>query len=197
MIARGAGMGFRLEGNSPGVDLYNFGQDVRESCATFQEQLKAMIEEKLGHSIAGLQNRPELLRELLEDRDASKRAFAVIFLSKFDQNLADYEQILTRKAVRDPAPDVRFHAIVALGELGSYRHRDEIVRLLHGIFVDEDEVASVRKSAYLALAMIYKPTSMEFISELIESMLDPPGNAAAFVDEHINDDWIRELTEPE
>jgi HEAT repeats len=192
-------MAFRLAGNSPGDNLYNLLQSVEETRRTCEEHLKAAMEGKLGHSVDNLKNQPQLLRELLSDHDKEKRMFAVRFLDKFDHNLPDYEQIFERLAVQDPAPCVRSTAILALGELGTYRHRDEIVRLLHGILADANEVASVRKSAYLAMRRIYQPTSadldVEGPFELLEGFLDGTGDDAAFIDEHINADWIRKLTE--
>ena len=155
-------MTFRLEGDSPHDHLYNLMQSLKETGLTLQGRLTAAMEGKLGHSIDNLKNQPELLRELLCDRDKEKRMFAVMFLDKFDHNLPDYEQLFERLAAQDPAPCVRSTAILALGDLGTYRHRDEIVRFLHGILADVNEESSVRKSAYLAMSAstnAYRQTS--------------------------------------
>ena len=96
-------MTFRLEGDSPHDHLYNLMQSLKETGLTLQGRLTAAMEGKLGHSIDNLKNQPELLRELLCDRDKEKRMFAVMFLDKFDHNLPDYEQLFERLAAK-PRP---------------------------------------------------------------------------------------------
>ena len=190
-------MAFKLPGNGPGENLYNLLQSVRETQLTYEERLKTEMEEKLGLSIDSLKNQPELLRQLLSDRDKEKRMYAVMFLNKFDRNLPDYEQIFERLAVQDPAASVKTVAILALSDLGKYRHRREIVSLLHGILTDLNEEASVRKSAYVAMACIYPATTMDLevdaILDLVHGFVDPFRDDGAFIAEHINDDWIRKL----
>jgi hypothetical protein len=147
------------EGWRSGSDLYDLIQSVDNAKLTADACIKEAIEAKLGYSIDILKSNPDLIRELLNDRDDEKRSQAVMFLSKFDENLPDFEQIFRRIAVEDPAPGVRSVAIASLGDLDSYRHKREIVTFLHQILLDRDEENSVRKSAYWAMALIDMATS--------------------------------------
>ena len=192
-------MGFRLEGNSPGANLYNLMQSLDETRLELEDHLKAAIQSTLGHSIDVLKNEPDLLRQLLSDHDEEKREQAVYFLHKFDQNLPDFEQIFRRLALSDPAPCVQSAAITALGELGIHRHRHEIVILLHDILNDVHEKPSVRNSAYWALDCIYMATRKDIWSsegfKSITDLLEITRDDAEFVEERIDRDMIRWLIE--
>ena len=188
------------EGWRSGSDLYDLKQSLHDTLIEFEAQLKAAIESTLGHSIDALQKEPDLLRELLRHRDDEKRSSALLFLSRFDQNLPDFEQIFRRTAVEDRAPRVRSAAITVLGELGAYRHTSEIVTLLYDILTNVNEEAFVRKSAYLAMTHIDVSTNKgsgpaEFgtTTDLILEL----HNDDISVEDCIDADVIRRLMGPE
>ncbi len=190
-------MTFNSEGWQSGSELYDLMQSVHAGRLQIEAHTKASIEAKLGHSIETLKNEPSLLRELLSDKDEEKRSWAVTFLSRFDQNLPDFEQIFQRLAVEDPARVVRATAILWLGELGKYRHRLEIVTLLHSILTNASEEAYVRKYAYMAMTYIDLATREDdgfhvFDVELMLAL----GNPDISVEECVDVDVIRRLMGP-
>ncbi len=171
-------------------DLYELMQSLSTSQRDLEAHFKADIEAKLGHSVEILKNDPDLVRALLSDTDVEKRECAVNFLGKFDQALPDYKQIFERLAVDDPAPSVRSMAITWLGELGTYRHRAEIVRFLHTILTNRIEEDRVRRAAYSAMELIdlatNPPRTVDGILQGLEDLFEQFQNGPSSVEEVID-----------
>jgi hypothetical protein len=104
--------------------------------------------------------------------------------------LPDYKQIFERLAIEDPAAGVRSVAITYLGELGTYRHRREIVTFLHEILTNTNEEVSVREAAYSAMELIdlatRPPQSVEEVLQDLERLTDPFQNRASSVEEVVD-----------
>ena len=120
-------------------------ESSRQKC---REAMESHIISYLGESTETLMQDKSRMRSLLSHPDPDIRSYTIDFLTFFLSEADEYLDIMRNIAWRDPASEVREHAITFLtfSCIDNYNH--DTMALLASVCINKEEREGIRASAY-------------------------------------------------